>query len=165
MKNHEFIIRVDDRLIHGQVIVGWVKALDLNNIIVANNKLLHDNLKMQMMKLAVPSDINVEFLKLEQAIKLYESGKWNNYKTILLVETPKDAFYILHNGCKLDKLNVGGLHVQNGRLPVTQNLAFNNEDREYLKKIIKIDVKIEGRALPSDEEYNVARFIEDKNAN
>ena len=160
MKHSTFIVRIDDRLIHGQVIVGWVKALNLNNIIVVNNIILHDNLKMQMMKLAIPSEINVEFLSLERSIEDYKLDKWVKYESIMLFESPKDACFFISNDCKIKKLNVGGLHVREDRLPFTSNLALNQKDIGYLKKIHKLGVEMEGRALPTDEQYKVIKIIE-----
>ncbi len=153
------IIRIDDRLIHGQVIVGWVKALDLDNIIVANDDLLKDKLKLEMMKLAVPSDINIEFLTMKEAVSGCKNNKWKAYETILLVESPKDAYNLVSKGCSVKSINVGGLHMKDGREPVTDNLALNDKDRDYLKRLIELDLYLEGRALPSDREYRIEKIL------
>ena len=157
--NNTLIIRIDDRLIHGQVIVGWARTLNLNKIIVANNELVKDKLKLQMMKLAVPSDISVEFLTLEEAITAYKENKWIAYNPILLIESPEDAYKFVAAGCKVKKINVGGLHIQNQRKQITQNIALSDEDKYYLRKLIEKQVVLEGRALPSDEESKVEKLL------
>lgn len=159
IKSNNLIIRIDDRLIHGQVIVGWVKALNLNKLIVANNQLMKDNLKMQMVKLAVPPDISVEFLTIKEAIAAYKDNKWNRQAGILLLESPKDAYNFVAKGCIVEKINVGGLHIRNKREQVTQNIALDDEDRYYLKKLLEQHVDLEGRALPSDEEYKIEKIL------
>ena len=158
-ENNFLIIRIDDRLIHGQVIVGWVKALNLNRIIVVNHALLKDKIKMQMMKIAVPSDIEIEFLNIMQAVEKYKNEKWKRIPGILLLESPKDAYEFISHGALVRKINVGGLHMQDQRKQVTQNLALDEEDRYYLNKFAEQNIIMEGRALPSDEEYNVAKVI------
>ncbi len=160
--NHVFIVRIDDRLIHGQVIVGWARALNLNKIIVANNKLLRDKLKLEMMKLAVPSDLSVEFLTLEKAVVSYKENKWKDHDCILIFESPKDVYYCISEGCKLDKINVGGLHINNQRKQVTPNLAFDGDDIYNLKKMLERNILLEGRALPGDEEYKIDKILTKK---
>ncbi len=157
--NNTFIIRIDDRLIHGQVIVGWAKTLNLNKIIVVNNNLLKDKLLLQMMKLAVPSNISVEFIALEEAVELFNKNKWVKNDSILLLESPKDTYAFLSAGVSFSIVNVGGLHMKDNRKQLTQNIALDDEDRFYLRKIIQLDVKLEGRALPSDEQYNVSKIL------
>ena len=164
MSHPQFIIRIDDRLIHGQVIVGWAKALNLNKIIVVNDKLLEDKLKIQMLKLAVPANINVEILSLTKAIDMHRNNSWVNDNSILLLESPKDAFEFVSGSCNVKKINVGGLHVQNNRRQLTQNIAVNEEDIYYLEKLLNEGIILEGRALPFDEEYKVKKAL-DKNHN
>ncbi len=160
--NNIFIVRIDDRLIHGQVIVGWAKALNLNKIIVANNKLLNDKLKLQMMKIAVPSEISVEFLPIEEAIAAYKKNKWSDYASILLIESPEDAYKFVSAGsagCKIEKINVGGLHINNQRKQITPNIALSDKDIHYLQKLLDLQIFLEGRAVPSDEEYKVEKLL------
>jgi len=159
-QNNILIIRIDDRLIHGQVIVGWAKTLNLNNIIVANDELFNDKLKKQMVQLAVPSNIQVEFLSLKETAVAYQSNKWSKLNSILLIESPEDAYKLLAAGCDIKEVNVGGLHVKDNRKQVTQNLALNDEDKYYLRKMCKMNVHLEGRALPSDEEYDVIKVLD-----
>ncbi len=158
-----FIVRIDDRLIHGQVITGWVKVLNLNNIIVANDKLVKDKYKIQVIKLAVPSDIHLEFLTIKNAAEMIKQGRWKNYQTILLVESPKDAYRLVKMGCRFSTINVGGLHYKEGRVQLTSNLAVDENDRRYLIELAKMGVQLEGRALPSDEAYNVIKILNTHN--
>lgn len=160
--NNIFIVRIDDRLIHGQVIVGWAKALNLNKIIVANNKLLNDKLKLQMMKIAVPPDISVEFLAIEEASIAYKKNKWADYASILLIESPKDAYKFVSAssaGRKIKKINVGGLHIKSQRKQIIPNIALDDKDIHYLKKLMELQIVLEGRAVPSDEEYKVEKLL------
>lgn len=157
------ILRIDDRLVHGQVITGWVKSLNLNNIIVANNKLVRDKYKIEAIKIAIPVEINIEFLTIVQAVKSFKENKWDKYQTIILVESPKDAYELITRGFKIDTINVGGLHYKDNRIQITENLALNDEDIEYLFKISNLGIKLEGRALPTDEDYDVIEAIKNYN--
>ncbi len=158
-QNTNLIIRIDDRLIHGQVIVGWAKFLNLNKIIVANDAISKDKLKIQMVKLAVPPNISVDFIAINEAIESLNNNKWKGFDSILLLESPHDAYRLISSGCKINVINVGGLHVKENRKQVSQNLALNEEDKYYLRKIHQYNVFLEGRALPSDEQYDVSKVL------
>ncbi len=164
MKNNNIIIRIDDRLVHGQVIVGWVKGMGLNNIVVANDPLLKDKLKMQLMKLAVPFGVNIEFLSIKETVEKFKLGKWKKFKSIILFESPKDAYKFLKEVEGINSINVGGLHFKENRKQLTPNIAVNKEDIEYLIKINELGIKMEGRALPTEDSYDVFKLIE-KNGN
>ncbi len=160
MKKSNIIIRVDDRLVHGQVITGWVKLLDLNNIIVANDDILHDKTRMQIMKLPVPINVHIEFLSISSAIESFKKNKWKKYKTIMLFESPKDAYEFVKEVDNTTSMNIGGLHFKDSRVQITHNLAVNHEDKEYLIKISELNIKLEGRALPSEDPYDVIKVLE-----
>ncbi len=159
MKKSNVIIRVDDRLVHGQVITGWVKLLDLNNIIVANDEILHDKTRMQIMKLPVPVNVSIEFLSIQTAIKYFKKNKWSKLKTIVLFESPKDAYFFVKEADNTETMNIGGLHFKDNRIQITHNLSVNHEDKEYLFKISELNVKLEGRALPSEDPYDVIKVL------
>ncbi len=153
------IVRIDDRLIHGQVVTGWVKALGLNSIIVANDKLIKDSYKIEVIKLAVPSEIHLEFLRIKEAAEAIKKNKWKDYQTILLVESPEDAYKLVKLGCKFDTINVGGLHYREGRVQITSNIAVDETDKKFLYALSDAGIRLEGRALPSDEAYNVIKAL------
>ena len=160
MKNNiSIIFRIDDRLIHGQVIVGWVKTLNLNNIIVANDKILKDKMRINVMKIAVPLEIHSEFLSIKETAKSLQADTWRGYKTIILLESPEDAYKLAICDVGITEINVGGLHFQDNRKQITSNLALNETDIEYLFKLHKLNIHLEGRGLPSDEPYDVIKAI------
>ena len=116
-------------------------------------------LKLNMMKLAVPPDISVELLNIADAAASCCSSKWEKDEAILLLESPKDAYELRKKGCQCKTINVGGLHIKDNRQQVTDNLAMNEEDIKYLKLLLKDGVELEGRALPSDEEYRLDKIL------
>jgi len=156
---NSLIIRIDDRLIHGQVITGWVKTLGLNNIVVINDKLSKDRYKIEIIKIAVPSEVKLEFFSIIDAVQYYKEGQWKDYHTIFLVASPEEAYQLVENGCKFETINVGGLHYRDGCVKLTPNIYIDDTDREYLLKLSEKGIILEGRALPTDEAYNVIKVL------
>ncbi|MBF0405931.1 MAG: PTS sugar transporter subunit IIB [Candidatus Riflebacteria bacterium] len=127
--NHIKIMRIDDRLIHGQVIVSWLPVLSVSTLAVANEKIASDLMRQEMMTISVPSDIELVFFPPNAVKKLPED-------TLLLVSSPRDAWQCIQSGIKPVKLNVGGMHARPGKTELLEALHLDNEDREYFARLI-----------------------------
>ncbi|MDD5065937.1 MAG: PTS sugar transporter subunit IIB [bacterium] len=160
MHNPVFIFRVDNRLIHGQVIVGWAKTLNLNKIVVANDELSRDTVKLQMLKFAIPQELSVDFFTLEQTVEAYQKEAWQKLDTMLLVKYPKDAYELVSRGIHASVINIGGLYMEDGCQMIAENISVNQEEKEFLEKLLSMNIRLEGRALPMDEELDVNRLLQ-----
>ncbi len=125
-------LRIDDRLVHGQVIVGWLPHLGTQSIIVANDRVAGDPMRQEMMRLAVPSDVEIDFrtpaaLGSDQALP---------HDSLVLVASPKDAWACLQGGLAPEILNVGGLHARPGKAEIFEALHLDDEDRRHFQSII-----------------------------
>ena len=107
--------RVDDRLIHGQVVVGWGRFLKINSILVCSERVADDELARTMMEMGAPADVKVEVLRPKEAAARLNSDAFAERAAIVLFETPADALYLLNMNVKIEKLNIGGMHFQAGK--------------------------------------------------
>ena len=85
------LLRVDDRLIHGQVATTWTKTLQADSIIVANDEVIHNELQIIALKLAVPAGMKVAIRSVEDAIGLLQNPKARSMKIFVVVNHPRDA--------------------------------------------------------------------------
>ena len=69
------LIRIDDRLIHGQVVVGWVKALNIDRLVVVNDAIAKNSMQKTLMEMAVPSGLKVSFYTVEEAAQNCKAGE------------------------------------------------------------------------------------------
>ena len=88
------LLRVDDRLIHGQVATTWTKTLQADSIIVANDEVIHNELQIIALKLAVPAGMKVAIRSVEDAIGLLQNPKAQPMKIFVVVNHPRDALRI-----------------------------------------------------------------------
>ena len=135
MTNVAFL-RIDDRLIHGQVIVGWLPEIKPENLVVVNDNVAEDAMRQDLMSLSVPPDVELEF---------YSTSDINeedvNESSFILVSSPKDAWECLQKGIKPEKFNVGGMHSKDGKEEIFEALHVDDEDRKYFDLIIKSGVE------------------------
>lgn len=101
------MLRVDHRLLHGQVAVSWKSALDVDCILVANDSVPGDALRKSAIKLAKPADTKLVIKTIDDSIAAINSGKTDKYKLFIVVESIADAARLCRE-CGIKQLNLGG---------------------------------------------------------
>ena len=153
------LVRIDDRFIHGQVAVGWVKSLSIDQIIVANDMIATDDLQKTLMEMATPPGVSVDILTVDESIAKINSGIYLNKKVILLIDSPLDAMKIIQGGINIGKINIGGMRYKEGKEQITRTVSLSKEDREKFIALNKLGVILELRAVPSDSKVDFMDFI------
>jgi len=155
----DFIIRVDDRFIHGQVTAGWVRPLGIERIVLANDDVASDEWQREIYTLAVPPEIIVNIYAISETVDFINRGQ-DDKKTMILINSLKDAFRIISSGVKIQKLNIGGLHFEVGKKPFATYIFLSDEDIDYAKKIVSLGITLEGREIPGSPSINIDNLIE-----
>lgn len=129
-------LRIDDRLVHGQVIVGWLPVIKPDSLVVVNDSVANDDMRQDLMSLSVPADVDLEFYSTDD---VSEDDVSEN--TFILVSSPRDAWACLQKGIKPKQFNVGGMHAKEGKKEIFEALHVDDEDRKYFDLIIKSGVE------------------------
>lgn len=102
------LLRIDDRLIHGQVAFAWTKHLGVNCILVANDVVVNDELKKMMLNLAKPPGVNLLLLSVADAVSFLNGEESDKYTTFVLVDKASDALALCKGVKAIGAVNVGG---------------------------------------------------------
>jgi len=156
------LVRIDDRLIHGQVIVGWGSYLNTEIIIVGNDEIVQSEEEIDLYKNSVPSSIELVFLTIEETADYFLDRKYGKRKYILLLESPFDALRLLNMGVRFDKINIGGLHFKKGAKQYLNYVFLNEEEIKCLKKIIDMGIILECRELPQSKKVDLHKLFKKK---
>ncbi len=143
------IVRIDDRLLHGQVVVGWASALGLERVILANDRVAADKSLSAAIKAGVSPDMQVDVIDFEQAVKDMINGEYTSQKSMLVLESPGDALRLLHKGVSLKKLHVGGLHFREGSEELLPYVFLSKWDRMALDEMVERGVRVSCQDIPS----------------
>ncbi len=141
--NNLMLARIDDRLIHGQVMTAWMKVKPAKQIIVIDDKVSKDTFMIDVIQLAAPSGIKVKVLSCDDAV--IELKKGLSLPTILLAKTPLTYKKVIDEGIDISAINVGGMGVNANRRTLYKNIAASDEERAIFKEFLakNIDVKIQ----------------------
>lgn len=152
------LIRIDDRLIHGQVVVGWVKALGIERLVVVNDAIAKNSMQKTLMEMAVPSGLKVSFYTVEEAAKNCNASETHE-KSLLLFSSPVDILEFRRRGGVLNSVNVGGMHYCEGKQQVSKTVCVNGEDIEAFRELRRQGVELEVRAVPGDVREPLEKYL------
>jgi len=156
------LVRIDNRLIHGQVLEAWVPFVHADSIIVANDEIAGNTLKKMMMKASVSSRMLVEIVTVDEAAALLASSTFDRRRVLLLFGTTSDAVRAYRAGLEFDHLNLGNLHADKGKAFYSCTLFLNGADLDNLELLDQAGVKITSRCIPADSERSWRKLIATK---
>jgi mannose/fructose/sorbose-specific phosphotransferase system IIB component len=151
------LIRIDDRLIHGQVVVGWSKALTIERLVVVNDAIAKNAMQKTLMEMAVPAGLKVQFLTVEEAAT--QSRSADKVRSLLLFSNPMDLLDYQKKGGPLTSVNVGGMHFCEGKRQVSKTVCVNNDEVTAFKELKALGVEFEVRAVPGDMKEPLEKYL------
>ena len=145
------LTRIDDRLIHGQVIVGWVPVTHANFIIVINDKVAKDEMQKCLMKMAVPPHIQAVIYTVDGFNLTMESPEIKGHNVLVLVTNPKDLVRLAEKGFKPVKINLGGMRHATKKIEYTKSIFLDDADIEDFTKLKSLGIHTEIQMVPTDK--------------
>jgi mannose/fructose/N-acetylgalactosamine-specific phosphotransferase system component IIB len=153
------LLRIDDRLIHGQVVAGWIPFLRAESVLVASDTAAEDETQTTMMRLALPDSVRLEVLPVAQAASHPCWSGDDARRSLVLVAGPQAALALLERGARFSSVNVGGLHYSAGKIQLGKAIFLSEADRAALREISARGVRLEGRALPAERGLDILGLI------
>ena len=153
------LTRVDNRLIHGQVLESWVPTFNANCIVVANDKIANSAMQKLLMEASVPKGIRVYIGTVEDAAEILATEGLADARVILLFATSSDALSAHRKGVRYDKLNLGNMHAGAGKFKCSCTIALDADDVENLNSLESSGVKIVSQCVPSDKEVGWQKML------
>lgn len=148
------MLRVDHRLLHGQVAVSWKSALDVDCILVANDAVPGDALRKSAIKMAKPVDTKLVIKTIDDSVAALNSGVTDKYKLLIVVESVADAARLCRE-CGIKKLNLGGTKATAATRPLSKAFNVTEEEAETLRALVAEGVDVQIQMVPDDAAVNV----------
>lgn len=144
------LVRVDFRLMHGQVVTAWLKQVSADAILIVDDKLASDKFLAQVFLMAKPPGVKVAIRSIEKAVAAFQNDSFKSEKMLVLfksIETVKKAFDL---GFPLKKLQVGGLGNGTNKVMISKELSLNEEELNALLEMQDKGVDITLQMTPRD---------------
>ena len=142
------LVRVDNRLIHGQVVEAWFPKLRTERVVVADDEAAENVLTRTAMGLAVPAFIEV---RIEALRKInYAALTADVVKTLLVIRDIAGVFTAREHGLKFNHLNLGNIHFSTHRRKITSSVFLSGEELNQLRLLAEEGIEVEARGIPTD---------------
>lgn len=152
------LARVDDRLIHGQVMTAWVQFTGANHIIIVDDETAKDEFTRTILTMAVPKNIKLHIFCIEEAIA-FKNTVEEDLNVILLAKYPGAFYQLIERGWNLNTIVIGGMGSNKDRVKLYKNVAASNSEREIMKKMIDHGVNIRIQIIPDQKSISVHELL------
>lgn len=153
------LIRIDDRLVHGQVSFTWVPSLGTDCLIVANDKVAKDDFQKMTLGLAKPAGVKLLIKSIADTITFLNDEKNKPLKILVLINNVKDAFSLAGSVQEIHSINFGGIRSKEGAKLISKAVALTDEDIVLIKELLLKGIELEIRQVPSDEKQKLSALI------
>jgi mannose/fructose/N-acetylgalactosamine-specific phosphotransferase system component IIB len=144
------LCRVDDRLIHGQVLVGWGQPLGIQRFVLADDEVAKSGWEQDLYRMAVPQGLEVVFATVAGAGAQLRAWDADDRRTAVLLGSVEGAAKLYHAAPAIvRKINLGGIHHRPGRLERLPYVYLSPEEHRLLTELVAEGAEIAGQDLPT----------------
>ena len=143
-------VRIDNRLVHGQIIETWLPYTHAKNIIVADDAVAGDDLQQQIMSLAIPQSVSCAFCPVEELNDNIMALANGNGSTIILFSSCADVRRALDSGFRFNSVNIGNIHYGPGKKQISPSVALSSDDVSCLHYFKGQGIELDFRCVPND---------------
>jgi PTS system mannose-specific IIB component len=152
-------VRIDTRLLHGQVATAWAKQINPTRIIVVSDGVAHDELRKTLITQAAPPGVKANVIPIDKMIQIYKDPRFGGEKLFLLFENPQDALRCEEGGVDLPEVNIGSMAHSEGKTMLNGALAADKDDVACLEKMRDLGTKFHVQKVPSDKDEDLWALI------
>ncbi len=143
------VYRIDDRLVHGQVVVGWGQPLALGFIVLVDNLVAESEWEQDLYRMGVPPEMTVHFESTTSAMEHLREYRLRPEHGLLLTGDTATMRALVEGGASIGAVNVGGLHHRAGRSPRMRYVFLDPTEESDLRAIAACGVDVSAQDVPS----------------
>ncbi len=145
------LVRVDSRLVHGQILEAWLPYIKASCIVVADDEVASDFFRESVIKMAVPREIEVLVYGVEEFSNSFGSLEASRKRAIVLFSTIENALRAYQAGFRFERLNIGNVYSENFRLRCAASIQLSEKDLKQIRELSGLGVAVEFRCVPKDK--------------
>lgn len=144
-------LRVDHRLLHGQVAVSWFNTTGADTILIANDNVANNESRKTIMRMAKPTDAKLVMKDIDYCINAINKGLTEKYDMLVVVETISDAYRLIKETKVFDSLNLGGTKPTKNTKNISKTINITEKEINLLNELVETGIEVEIRQVPADK--------------
>lgn len=143
------LVRIDNRLIHGQVAVTWNHYAGGNLLLVANDSVAEDSVRQSLMDMAVPPGMATRYFSIQKTIDIIHKAS-PSQKIVLIVESPEDVLRLAKGGVPFTDVNVGNIHFSEGKQQIHKTVSVDKNDVAAFRDLAEMGIECSIQTVPQE---------------
>lgn len=152
------LVRIDDRLIHGQVATTWTRNYDIEQILIIDDKAKNDPVAQSVANFAVPAGVKVLIFGVEQFGEVMKKNPIKR-RTMLLFTNPIDILYIVNQGLEIKEVNAGGMRFNDSRKRLSKAISVTEDENQAFKSLMDKGIHINVQMVPKDPRVDYSSLL------
>ena len=148
-------VRVDDRLIHGQVVTQWVNVFKAQHIVVIDNNVAKDKMQKSVLKFAAPPDIKVSIFSVDKAVEALGKNQFGTKNVFVLFRDVNQIAELQEKGVSFEEITIGQMAIINDRKQIYKQVGLSESEAQTLMDIEKTGVKLYFQMQPTDKKESL----------
>lgn len=157
------LVRIDTRLLHGQVSTNWVRAVNPNRIIVVSDKVAQDEMRKTLIQQAAPSGIRTHTIPVSKLAEIDDDPRFGATRALILFETPQEVLEAVDLGVEFDHINIGSMAHSQGKTMINNSISVDQDDVQTLQELKDHDITFDVKKLPGDSAGNLEALLKKEN--
>lgn len=143
-------IRIDDRLIHGQVATQWTNELGATRIMVINDEISQNEMQKTLLRVAAPPNVSTSIISRETAYKNITNGKYKGQRVLVVVKSPVDILALVNMGLDIKNVNVGNMSTRPETTRLKATVCVTEEEKNAFEELINRGLEITAIMVPGE---------------
>ena len=153
------LLRIDDRLVHGQVAFTWTPALGVDCLFVANDRVAKDEFLRMTLGLAKPAGAKLLIKSVADAVTYLNDAKNAGQQLLVLVDSVKDAHALAMGVAGIGSVNFGGIRAKAGARSVSKAVSLTEDDILLIRELVAKGLELEVRQVPTDKKQLIENLL------
>lgn len=152
-------LRVDERMLHGQVAVTWMGQLSPDSILIANDEVVNNEMSKMALKMVKPEGVKMAIRSIDDGAEVLNDKRAKNLKIFVIVRTIQDAVSLMKKTNEIQKVVIGGVRKKEGSHLLAAAVYLNDDDVLALKELNNICKDVSFQMVPSDTPKSVDEIL------
>lgn len=153
------LARIDDRLVHGQVVTKWIQGTKSNRVVIVDDAVAKNAFLVDVYQMAAPMGVKVSVKSAEQAGKEWAENQWGTGTVLALFKNPQAVQAACDSGLNISSLQVAGMGSATGKKVVFKTVSMSEDDVRSLKALGERGVRVYFQALPEDKPMDLESIL------
>lgn len=153
------MVRVDHRLLHGQVAFTWIKSVGADCILIANDAVAANDLRMAALRMAKPEGCKLVMKSIDDSVKALNSGVTDKYNLSIITETIADVARLANAVDGIKEINLGGVKVEEGKKQISKAVFVSDEECDTIRDLEARGIHMYVQMVPDEPAEDALKLI------